>query len=387
LIVSGSVEDIPCGISPYVRRIADGISRLGLYELSVLTSDDPAVNTDVAGSYKVYPRIKHWGPHRAFGICREILKLEPDIVHIQNPTIKYSGWRSVTMSAVGPLLKYKAPNVRLVVMQHDVALSRPVLRCRFRPLFRAADAILVSNGRDYKAIVDQKISTEKIYKAPFSSYIKLHKRSAEIKAQARRNLSIPADAYCVVFFGFVLPERNVHMLIQALKLLRDGGCNVHGLILGGAHGQVPEYFTRCQELARKLLPTKDIRWTGFASADQIADGLAAADVFVSLPSRGADMRNTSIITGILAGIPVVTTENARFYIDDDLRSFGCVFVDPTDPNAIAEGIATCINNPPTDERLGQFAEQLEPARVWGEHIETICRAYEGERENAKNKKF
>jgi glycosyltransferase involved in cell wall biosynthesis len=197
------------------------------------------------------------------------------------------------------------------------------------------------------------------------------------------NLSIPADAYCVVFFGFVLPERNVDKLIQALKLLQDAGVNVHGLILGGPHKQAPQYFTQCQELARKLLMAKHISWTGFASKDRIADGLAAADVFVSLPSRGADMRNTSIITGILAGLPIVTSENARFYVDDDLRKFGCVFVDPSDPHTISEGISSCLNNPPADELLERYAEQLEPERVWDKHIETICCAYGSERKNAR----
>jgi len=188
LIVSGSFPEIRCGVSGHVRIIADGAVHTGEYEVCVLTCDDPAVDTSLAQGYTVYPRIRQWRATKAYSICREILSLCPDVVHIQNPTVKYSGLRSVTMSAVGLLLKILAPKVRLVVMQHDIAIGNPLWRWRYYPLFAAADAVVVSNSRDEQAIRAQGISRSKIYRAPVSSHISLHRASAEQKKRSREAL-------------------------------------------------------------------------------------------------------------------------------------------------------------------------------------------------------
>ena len=262
-------------------------------------------------------------------------------------------------------------------MQHDIALSKKILRRRFRPLFRAVDGIVVSNSRDEQAIIDQGISADKIYKAPFSSFVKVYQRSERVRAQGRKNLGIPAEAQCVVYFGFVLPGRNVDVLVRALHQLRQKGRAVHGMILGGANAQAPEYFSRCQQLAAKLGLADNITWTGFASEEQIADGLAGADVFVSLLGRGADLRNTSILTGILGQLPIVTSENPKYYQDRDLQEYGCLCVDCHDVDKVAEGIVKMLDEPPGKELLAQRAARLEPSKVWDKHIDITLQAFEG----------
>ncbi|MCP4710034.1 MAG: glycosyltransferase family 4 protein, partial [Planctomycetes bacterium] len=152
LIVSGSYPDIPCGMSGHVKLIAERIVELGGHDVSVLTSADPSVNPDVAKGYEVFPAIKKWNTYSAYSICRQIISHKPDIVHIQNPTIKYTGWRSGIMSLVAPMLKKMQPSLRLVVTQHDIAIGEPLLRWRYFPLFSAADALIVSNSRDYQAV-------------------------------------------------------------------------------------------------------------------------------------------------------------------------------------------------------------------------------------------
>ena len=378
LIVSGSYPEIRCGVSGHVRIIADGAVRTGEYEVSVLTSDDPAVDASLAQGYTVYPRIRQWRPRKAYSICREILSLCPDVVHIQNPTIKYSGKRSITMSAVGPLLKILAPKVRLVVMQHDIAIGDPLLRWRYYPLFAAADAVVVSNSRDEQAVRAQGISRRKIYRAPVSSHITLHRASAEQKKRSRQVLVIPSDAICAVHFGFIHPERNVDVILRALAWLRKDIHNIYGLILGGAFAGAEDYYEQCRELTKQLGIAERVTWTGFASLEQIADGLSAADVFVNLPQRGADLRNTSIISGILAHLPVVTTRNRRYYTDAELESLGCYCVRPRDPRAVADAIRTCLSLPPSEEELARRAAVLDPEKIWAKHIEVNHRAYRGE---------
>jgi glycosyltransferase involved in cell wall biosynthesis len=391
LIVSGSFPEIRCGVSGHVRIIAEGAVHTGDYEVSVLTSDDPAVKSHLAQGYTVHPRIQVWCPTKALSICREILFLSPDVVHIQNPTVKYTGKRSLTMSAVGPLLKLKAPKVRLVVMQHDIAIGDPLLRFRYYPLFAAADAVVVSNSRDEQAIRAQGIYRHKLYRAPVSAHLALHPPSAEQKMRSRQALGIPTDAVCAVHFGYIHPLRNVDVLLRALavlpKRLRDNHAHaarehatrkVYGLILGGAFAGAEDYYEQCKSLARRLGLDRRVTWTGFATAEQIADGLAAADVFVNLPQRGADLRNTSILTGMLAHLPVVTTRNYRYYRDAELESLGCLCVHPRDPRAVADAICRYLVSPPSPEELARRVAILNPEKIWTRHIDINHRAYRGE---------
>ncbi len=378
LIVSGSFPEIRCGVSGHVKIIAEGAVQIGEYEVGVLTSDDPAVDTRVAQGYTVYPRIRQWRATKAYSICREILSQNPDVVHIQNPTVKYSGLRSFTMSAAGPLLKMLAPQVRLVVMQHDIAIGDPLFRWRYYPLFVAADAVVVSNARDEQAVLAQGISRSKLYRAPVSSHISLHRASAEQKKRSRQVLGIPNEAVCAVHFGFIHPERNVDVILRAMAVLRKDIPSIYGLILGGAFAGAEDYNKQCRALAQRLGLADRVIWTGFASPEQIADGLAAGDVFVSLPQRGADLRNTSILTGILAHLPVVTTRNRRYYTDAELESLGCYCVRPRDPQAVAAAIRTCLSSPPSKEKRARRASALDPETIWKKHIDINHRAYRGQ---------
>ena len=378
VIVSGSFPEIPCGVSPYVKRIADLTARRDAYDVNVLTTNDARVDTNAVDNCSVHPRIGRWSVFRAGAICREILRLEPDIVHIQNPTIMYNRLGALTMSRVAPLLKKRAPKLRVVVMQHDIAIGGALGRWRYHPLFRAVDAIFVSNSRDEQAIVAQGIDPARIYRVPFSSYIRLHKPSNETRLRARAALGIPTDARCIAHFGFVQPTRNVDVLIRALQLLSCVGHNIHGLIIGGAFADQQGYYDRCRRFAERVGLAEHITWTGYATELQIADALAAADVFVSLLQRGADMRNTSILTGMLAQLPIVTAENARYYTDPDLRRFGCHCVRPDAPAEVAEGISFVLANPPTRAFLAQRAAFLNPDTVWAHHIDVQFRAYRGQ---------
>jgi len=46
---------------------------------------------------------------------------------------------------VVPLLKRMAPAVRIVVMQHDIAVSRRIFRCSYRPMLRAAPVVAATH--------------------------------------------------------------------------------------------------------------------------------------------------------------------------------------------------------------------------------------------------
>ena len=377
LIVSGSFPDIPCGMSGHVKLIAELIVEAGGYEVSVLTSADPLVNPDMACGYEVFPSMENWDLLSAYRLCREIISHKSDIVHIQNPTIKYTGWRSGIMSVVAPMLKKMQPSIRLVVTQHDIAIGEPLMRWRYYPLFCAADAVIVSNSRDYQAVIAQGIEPKKVYRAPVSAHFKMHDRTEESKFLARKKFQISPEVVVIAYFGFVHPGRKIDVLLRALSILKKR-MEVHGIIIGAAATGSETYYQQCQQLADQLGLSDQMTWTGYAGSEEVADGLAVADVFVSLLERGADLRNTSVISAILAQLPVVTTCNERYYRDAELDKMGCRYVSPDDPGAVAKEIEEMLKDPPPQELRAMWAEQLEPNRIWKQHVDINLQAYRGE---------
>ncbi len=375
VVLSGSYPGIECGISPYVQRLSELIVKHSDYKLYIITSKDQKVDTSIASGYSVLPIIEKWSVTRATDIAREVLKLHPDIVHIQNPTIKYAGIKSIITSLVAKKLKRAKKPPGVYLMQHDIAISHPFIRRRYKGLFKTVDGIIVSNNRDYKAITRMGIDQAKVHKAPFSSYINLHESNQSQKRHSRETIGISQECSCIAYFGFVLPQRNVDKLIKAIAILNNNGKNVYGIIVGGSHKESPEYLDYCKQVALNESVNKKMIFTGYADEATIADALAAADVFVSLPERGADMRNTSIITGLLAQLPVITSENPRYYIDDDLKGFGCVNAKANEPADIAQKIEQVLKKPPGREERIDNARRLSPETVWVEHIKATLKMF------------
>ena len=375
VMVSGTFPKMRCGVGSYVEQIAARLVRQDAIELHIITSADSAVSTEDTAGYQVHPLIGKWEPWHAGSILREILSLSPDIVHIQIPTAAYTSWRSWTLSVLARKLKRAAPQVRLIVMQHDLAIGRPQFRWRYRPVLLVADAVLVSNARDRQAVVDLGIPSDRIHLAPITALTPVRERTAQVRKECRKTWNIPEPALCVASFGFIHPGRHIDLIVRALGELRQRGREVCGLFLGGAADGAQGYLNRCRLLTGELGLTNRVIWTGYADDEQVADGLAAADVFVSLPDRGADMRNTSIHTALLAGLPVITCRNECYGVDDQIAELGCKEITELTVPVLVEAILNVSTGPSTAQARNAIAAELDPARVWMRHIQSHYRVY------------
>lgn len=377
IIVSGSYPKLPCGVSGHIKLIAPLTAQRPGFDVHVLTTDDPAIDHSLPQDYTLHADVKRWGYRDIATVGRQILALQPDVVHLQNPSMMYRGRQSLFMSLLAPWLKRQQQAPRVVVMQHDIAVSKPWLRWRYWPLLHTADAIMVSNQRDYQAVRDLGIRTDKIHHAPVGPHFrKIPAQTPERRAEARLRWPIPPESKCLVYMGYIHPQRNIHIVLEALAQLNREGNDTHAIIMGAAQVGTESYYQHCQSLAGKLGIAKSVIWTGYATEEQIADGLAAGDAFISLPQRGADMRNTSVMTGIRAELPVITTENRAYYSDPDLAALGVKLVEPQNITQIVRALTSAFDEPPSTNRALCRA-YLDPDRIWQEHIDVTIRAYNG----------
>ncbi len=360
-----------CGVSNHIRFVAERLA--DKFDVHILTSCHNSIDVNIAQNYRVYPIIKSWKLSNYHHICSEIIKFNPDIVHIQNPTAQYTGFNSLLMSLVASRLKKLQPHIRIVAMQHDIAIGRPLLRWRYWPLFNACDAITVSNQRDKQAIIKLKINPNKIIISPITAHFQLEPSSKEQINQARIEFGITKNTLCISYFGFIHPGRHIDLILKALSKIQQQGQPVAAIIMGAPGPKSQNYYKKCQKIAKKH-QIKAI-FTGFVDDKKLESGLACSDVFISLPDRGADMRNTSIHTAMLAGVPVVTFENYKYLIDNDLKNTGCVCIDKLEIDLLTQAILQAKDMP--DEILQKARNLVLPEKVWKAHIEANIKAFLG----------
>jgi len=375
LIVSGTYPKMMCGVAKHVDIIAKGAAQLGIYDVHVLTSNANEIDTAIAKTYQVHPIVVSWHLQHAFSITAKILKLKPDVVHIQNPTAKYCRFGALTISAIALTLKTIAPDIQLVVMQHDIAVGKRWFRFRYQPLLMCADSIVVSNIRDYQAVCDQYINPEKIYISPVASHMTPKLNRLESRETAREKLNIPHDTVVLIYFGFIHPGRHLDLIIRAIPHLSILDKPIKFIAMGSDANDAKGTTEALKSLASVLHLEKNVSFSGYATEDQIFTTLAAADVFVSLPQRGADMRNTTIHTPLLAGLPVVTLQNKDYYKDNILEQLGCITIDRLNELDVANAIIKALNLKQNDTYLSQRRQKLLPKNLWQQHIKINHDAY------------
>lgn len=126
----------------------------------------------------------------------------------------------------------------------------------------------------------------------------------------RKELKIQEDEIAVTIIGELNSNKNQIQLIKALKILRDRGKKVKGIIVGDGEKR---------DSLKKVCGEKDILFLGFRK--DIKDIIASSDILVSMSYREGLPRN--IMEGMAQGKPFIVTDirGNRDIIEDGVNGF------------------------------------------------------------------
>lgn len=143
--------------------------------------------------------------------------------------------------------------------------------------------------------------------------------------------STPTGTWTLGMVALFRPRKGTEVLLEALSLLRKGGCDVHLHAVGPF--ETEEYESSIRELADQLGVADAITWTGFTS--DVNAEFQQMDIMV-LPSLFGEGLPMVIIESMAAGVPVVST---RVQGVPEVLQDGTGLV--ANPNS-AKDLASCI---------------------------------------------
>ncbi|MGZ4354585.1 MAG: glycosyltransferase, partial [Gaiellaceae bacterium] len=252
----------------------------------------------------------------------------------------------------------------LVVTLHTV-LSEPTVHQAevLTALCRQAERVIVMTETARQLLVESEAcAADKIRVVPHGAPPLLAQRAAEFAAERAAGNGDAPERFQLSTFGLLSAGKGLETVIEALPSIVERHPEVVYVIAGRTHPDVARregerYRLTLEQLVLDLGLEDHVEFDDrFLAIDEIADLLAATDVFVT-PYKGREQISSGALTfGIAAGCGVVSTP--YLYAEDMLASGAGEIVPFADPAALADAVCRYIEQP---ERLA--AARAEARRI------------------------
>jgi spore coat protein SA len=199
--------------------------------------------------------------------------------------------------------------------------------------------LAVSKYVKHRTIELLRVSPNKIgvvYNAIDTGFFKPCKSSERVE---KRKMFGVEDEFTIAFVGRIMPEKGLHHLILASKILKQKGYKFKLLIAGPlGHfdmeglGGYPRF---CFELINKLELVDNTRYVGRLERNELRNLYCASDLVV-VPSLWEDPCPTVILEAMASGRPVVAYASGG--IPELVPPYSGIVIERKSPKYLAEGI-------------------------------------------------
>lgn len=295
-------------------------------------------------------------------------------------TIRYRfaiGMRlSLLRSVFAPLLeKIKADDVVYIHNRPELALAlSPAIRDRgARIALHLQNSHLMGIPERYRPSldVDALIFCSNFLRTEARQYADKVETAVVIPNGADENCFFPsldgtarADREPVVLFvGRLVPEKGIHVLIEAFRLLMKRGTKVSARIVGSTgfgHNKSSDYV----DGMKKDLPS-NVHFAEYASGEKLAEEFRQATIFCC-PSIWNEPFGMVNVEAMATRLPVVAT--AVGGIPEIFSEGGGILVRPGSAEDLAEAIETLVKNPARREELAEQGYQVYRSRYRWQQI-------------------
>ena len=256
--------------------------------------------------------------------------------------------------------------VPLVVTVHDLAwIDNPAhftsrglsfFRKGFELVCREADLVLCPSGTTLRACADRGVDRSRLRLVPLG--VVVAPASGEDVERVRSAYGL--SGRYVMWTGTIEPRKNLKNLVAAFAEL-DDEC---ALVLVGPRGWN-------EDLDEVIAPVRErVKALGFVPDADLGPLYAGADAFC-YPSL-LEGFGFPVLEAMAQGTPVVTSAGTS---TEELARGAGVLVDPRDPDAIAAGLRSILDDPGYAEELAAAGSARAAEYPWSRTAELLLDAY------------
>lgn len=228
--------------------------------------------------------------------------------------------------------------------------ARLVLHMHNSHLVQWSRSIAERSGADTYVFVSEFLLQEAVSKFP-------HLRSTAVLPNgANRDLFTPSaqlplnDPPTVLFASRLVPEKGLHIFMEAMRLLLQEGIAAQGIVVGATgfgNSQESQYVREMRQGA-----PVNVRFEPYCSGKTLAEMFRQADLFC-LPSCWDDPAPLAVLEALASGVPVVASQSGG--IPEQLKFGGGVTVARNNAVQLAHALQRLIVDPARRAKLRQEA--------------------------------
>lgn len=384
LVISAAFPPQRSGEATNAFHICEQLAARGL-EVHVLTSrrDD----SRSAPGITVHSVMPDWSWSSVPTLVRFLRGCAPDAVYLM-----YLGWTYdfQFMSTFLPtIVKRTLGDVPVVTRFENIGGAGPQTNSRLSRLIRKGVATLARRGpvdyhfgtllRDSDAVVLLSARHQALLEGhhagvgdkcvliPPPSNMRMSEAGGACRARGRQALGVADEEPLIAYIGFIYPGKGIETLLHGFAHVTRERPNARLAVIGGSLEREfpdhPSYLEQLQELSRTLGVAERVLWTGAYSSDsdQASTYLRAADVCALPFDTGVKLNNSSFSSAAAHGLPIVTTYDEHLE-PQFVHADNVWLCPPKSPDALAQAIATVIDDESMSRRLRQGSLRL--AEEW-----------------------
>ncbi len=307
-----SVPPVIDGVGEYTWHLARSLRAWGV-EAHIFTSTDQA--RAIRLEPWIHPVIPRWTGEAVAEALGSVAAFRPDWCCFQYVPQMY-GHRGICWAASGvPQALRQSLKSRVATTFHEFASAggphlkdavlAGVMRLQTGRLLAGSDLAFTTCSRYVEYLQLTVPRALPVVAIPVGANIEpVPVRPGEVETLRQR---YSLDGYKVFgMFGRLSPFRNFPTAVRALELAKQQGLKTHLLLIGCVQASNPSLFAHLQRLAQKLGVEAQMVVTGELSPEAVSAHLRLVDVFLFPQCDGMSTRNTTVMSALAHGLPIVT---------------------------------------------------------------------------------
>jgi glycosyltransferase involved in cell wall biosynthesis len=374
-VITGAFPPLPCGIGDYTARLIQSLQELGNITFQIFTSETPRKeNEDL-----VIAVSKNWNWRDIGKILKQIRSEDLNLLHIQYPSGYYGRHPAINflplLIRLQNVLRRKKPTFCILTL-HEYTTFKLLGKLRIWFTALSCHTIISVSPTTLHFLRPLNHLGKKLKFIPVGSNIgakpPLEFQSSPNQWQRRHNL--PENGPVIVYFGYLSPNKGLHILIQALQQLSQP---FRLLLIAEPVMQEGQNF---QAYVRELLALikqegldEKIQWTGYATDEEVAAYLQSATIAVFPFTDGVSLRRTSLQAALLNGVATISTFPNKAEEGGELKSGENIWlVPPNNTEALKTAIAKLLSEPELRQKLAKnalaFAQTFSWSDIAAQHL-------------------